>query len=322
MRSLSDADLQAVLGLLVSIVTTFLTVSYVVSCTTEGLGSLLRWRQKLLLRGIKDMLDDPKFEHLARDIYIDSRVNPRLKAGDTVFSESQLNAMPASIEPMVFADALMRASGLADPETGALKSLDAMKGAVTAADSKIRSREIRRLALILINRVRAPAEVQRHLADWFVQAMAEMTIAYRHRTQLSNFITGFFLAAVLDLEPIPLGTGPLAGAATAAGAGTVSTMAILTSVFEWLVVAMSTLFGAQFWFSMLKKVTGQSTDGTKGAGAQGTVQSPSGGGPATGAPAPGSGGVAAPADSAASAGSASSGPGGTPPPAGGGAPAR
>ena len=54
MRSLTPTDLQSVLGLLVSVVTTFLTVSYVASNATEArlrLASTLGYLGTFSLRG-------------------------------------------------------------------------------------------------------------------------------------------------------------------------------------------------------------------------------------------------------------------------------
>jgi hypothetical protein len=282
MRSLTPTDLQSVLGLLVSVVTTFLTVSYVASNATEALGSLLHWRSNLLLRAVKNLLKDPTFNGLARDIYNNPKVNPGLPR--TVTREAELKAKPRYIDPLVFAEALLEAGKLIDPDTGQLTP-----NPQEAIRLNIPNDELQNLAASLLKRSNYNLDVMRgHIADWYSRATNEMVVTYQHRTQLMSFIIGFALAALLDLEPIPIGNLPSAGAA-ATPAAPVNMVEVMTSVFQWLVVGLSTLFGAQFWYSVLLWATGKTGNG----GGKGTDQSTGpGASPGGGsAPAPAGGGV-------------------------------
>jgi hypothetical protein len=58
-----------------------------------------------------------------------------------------------------------------------------------------------------------------------------------------TFASGFGLAAVLDLQPLPIGGSAVAGK-----------FPYGVALFEWVVVAASTLLGAPFWFEILQKI--------------------------------------------------------------------
>jgi hypothetical protein len=276
MNSLTPTDLQAGFGLFVGILTTFMTVSYVASNTTEALGSILRWRENFLLAAVKDLLKDPTFQGLAKEIYINPLVNPRLNLEGAIISEAQLKVKPASINPEVFALALMQTIHLFEPDSDQpFKTREQMIDAVTG---NIQSEYLRKVVKALINnapRNATPEQlfeiVRDAIAKWYLYATEQVTEVYRRRTQMSNLAVGFLLAAMLDLQPIPLAIAH--GDAIPSGATEFNLAAILTPVFEWLVVALSTPFGAEFWYHILQWATRENSD--KGNGAA----KPSGNGP-------------------------------------------
>jgi hypothetical protein len=68
-----------------------------------------------------------------------------------------------------------------------------------------------------------------------------------------NFVIGFGIAAVLDLRPIPVGgLLTLTDGASGHGGQVAQAVPLLANLFEWTVVAASTLFGAQVWFNLLR----------------------------------------------------------------------
>jgi hypothetical protein len=272
-------DLQAVVGMFVSIMTTFLTVSYLTSNATEALGGLFKWRAKMLLAAVKKLLKDPKFDGLAKELYLNPAVNPHLSLEDDkpIISESQLNALPAFIDPLVFADALMEETGLAQVIDAARKAPanipTLQRDLFAAVDAKIPNEPLKKLAKIMI-RDHAADLIRPVLAAWYSRAMTEVSEAYRRRTQLTSFLFGFLMAAVLDLEPIPLEFTRAADAAAAA-ASPPSILGMVTAVFEWVIVASSTLFGAEFWYRTLQWATGKTGNG------KGTIPNPAAGGGTT-----------------------------------------
>jgi hypothetical protein len=279
MNILTPMDLQAVVGMFVSIVTTFLTVSYVTSNATEALGALFKWRAKMLLADVKKLLKDPKFDGLAKELYLNAAVNPHLSLEDDkpIISESQLKALPASIDPLVFADALMEETGLAQVIDAARKDPAKIptlqRDLFAAVDAKVPNEPLKKLAKMMI-RDHDPDLIGPVLAAWYSRAMTEVSETYRRRTQLTSFLFGFLLAAVLDLEPIPLEFTRAADAA-AAVAGPPGMLGMVTAVFEWVIVASSTLFGSEFWYRTLQWATGKTGNG------KGTIPNPAAGGGTT-----------------------------------------
>jgi hypothetical protein len=265
---MKNADLQSVLALLVSVVTIFLIVSYVASNVTEALAAVFNWRSNCLLRAIKNLLKDVTFNGLARDIYNNPKVNPFLS--HTVAREAELKIKPRSIDPFVFAEALIEAVGLIDSETGQLA-----QNPQHAIRDNISNDELKVFITSLLKKSNSNLDLLRtFVADWYSRAADEMVLAYQHRTQLTSFLVGFALAVLLDLEPIPLGDLTSAGVTPRAG---VNVVAIVSSLFEWLVVGMSTLFGARSWYSVLQWAMGESSN-ARGKGAD-TPQVPGSGGP-------------------------------------------
>lgn len=88
---------STVLEVAIGLVFCYASVSLIVSSVNEAIASALKLRSKLLLTGIKDILNDPQFEHLARDIYNHALVNPAdsgtaQKEGDLKYKPSAFSA--------------------------------------------------------------------------------------------------------------------------------------------------------------------------------------------------------------------------------------
>jgi hypothetical protein len=90
--------------------------------------------------------------------------------------------------------------------------------------------------------------------NWFSFSQVLTSTKYKSRLRGLNFAVGFGLAAVLDLQPVPTGGSALAGK-----------FPYGVAVFEWLIVAASTLLGGSFWFEILKKIGSGIVGGQKGA---------------------------------------------------------
>jgi hypothetical protein len=80
---------SAVLDLAVGLIFCFLSVSLTAGVIVEAIASLFAVRAKTLRAGIGQLLNDPSYQALAKEIYAHAAVNPR---GDgTVTSASSPN---------------------------------------------------------------------------------------------------------------------------------------------------------------------------------------------------------------------------------------
>src|SRR5688572_22299491 len=93
----------------ISVIYTFLVVTYLASAGTEGLSSFFKWRSRILFRNVKNILNDD-VTGLAIEVYRNALVHPR-SSGDADSPEFQ-KTLPSYIDPKYFANALISALGL------------------------------------------------------------------------------------------------------------------------------------------------------------------------------------------------------------------
>jgi len=86
--------------------------------------------------------------------------------------------------------------------------------------------------------------------------MMHTTSAFQRWSQAFNFMVGALVAAVLNLQPIPIGgLAPSIAATPGSEANVIAQgMAFEVVMLQWLMVGLCTLLSAQFWFSVLKRV--------------------------------------------------------------------
>ncbi|WP_166300781.1 hypothetical protein [Bradyrhizobium sp. 2S1] len=181
---------------------------------------------------------------------------------------SDLSALPMSVKPAVFGQAMIEVLGfesvarkeLADPAP----TLDHFKSeakaslTLTLASLHLSARLFDLANSMLLrhyNEAKAtpgsPAQqitnvllgMITEMGNWFSLSQVLTTAKYRSRIRILTFAVGFGLAAVLDLQPVPIG-----------GSATGGKFPYGVAIFEWLVVAASTLWGAPFWYEILKKI--------------------------------------------------------------------
>ena len=115
------------------LVSVFLAVSLFTSAVTEGLSMLVGLRARTLLSGVKQLLNDPDFDGLARSLYNHALVNP-LSDGQTEPGKTP-SIKPSYIDPKQFAlalvDTLKRAGDAAATAEGG--AAPAIVGAVPPA---------------------------------------------------------------------------------------------------------------------------------------------------------------------------------------------
>lgn len=222
-------------------------MSYVSSAATEGLSSAFRVRAHLLLRSIQRLLNEThNSSPLTLAIYNSYLFNPQQT--ERAPSLRALGSRPAAVDKMTFARALMDAVGISGNDPDAM---------VAQINRTVVDVDLRRFVIELINRnaedIRRGnrgdeghpaglARIQLEIANWFDRSTYSLGDEYRRYTQGSNFLIGLALAIVLGLEPLPPALAALAPSPLAA------------KVIGFLMVAISTLFGAPFWFALLGRL--------------------------------------------------------------------
>src|SRR5215469_8964591 len=111
---------STVLDVAVGLIFTFLSLSLAVSTIVEAVASMMNWRARTLLQGVKDLLNDQEFTGLAREIYNHALVNPR--DDGKAATEQDLKRKPAYILPEQFADALIDVTKIAGAAPEAISS--------------------------------------------------------------------------------------------------------------------------------------------------------------------------------------------------------
>jgi hypothetical protein len=220
------------------VVATFLIVSYVASAATEGLSSAFRIRPRALLRSIRRLLNEThNSAPLTLAIYNNYLFNPTQTEQAT--SLSALRSLPPAVDKLTFARALMEAAGLTGSDRDAM---------ITQVRARVVDRELQTLAIQLIERHSDDIRrndlrtMQLDIANWFERSTYSLDNDYRRLTQASNFVIGLALAVLLGLNPLPATVAARAPSPLAA------------KIIGFLIVAISTLFGAPFWFAVLSKV--------------------------------------------------------------------
>jgi hypothetical protein len=264
---------STVLDVAVGLIFTFLAVSLAVSSLVEAIASVLKWRSKTLLQGMKDLLNDPQLTGLALNIYNHALVDPR-DAGRAT-SEGGLKNLPAYIDPKQFANALIDTAKLTEDSPEKIKS---------AIDANISDPQINKLLNGITDRTAGNLQrMQDEIAGWFDNCMDRVGGAYKRKTQAFSFVIAFVLAAGLNISAIVIGQTlwqqPLLTRTIAPSAGLtpidawqqleklgvpvgwtqerVSNLRSRNGIemfLGWVLTAVAALFGAPFWFDALGQI--------------------------------------------------------------------
>lgn len=266
----------------------YASVALIVSSINEAIASILKLRSTSLLEGVKTLLNDPNFNGLALNLYNHGLVSPHDQGNAE--NAKALNNKPSYIDPKHFAIALIDSiqtmpgdfiqlgadiNAIPDPQ---LKQL--LQGIYTRASGKIEN-------------------VHTELAAWFDSAMDRLSGNYKRRSQLYCFIIALAIAGLFNIDSFHLFTTLWQHPAITAGITppasstdipwemlmslpigwpdgiTLTSVlgAILSIKFAgWLATALTTLFGAPFWFDLLGKIVNLRGTGNKpGVGAKPTT---------------------------------------------------
>jgi len=195
--------------------------------------------------------------------------------------------MPSYIDRQLFACAMMDITGIsyqvaAAAAAGSQPSLPALHAQVAGTFAKIPNPQIQAFLAGVIDRSFGDAEkIQAELAAWFDHAMDRVSGFYKRWTQWVSFVIALVLAAVLNIDAVsaaktlwmqPTFAAKLASTSTPTAADAIQQLSAALPigwphgfgdfggkfwvwvVVGWFITALSTLFGAPFWFDMLQSV--------------------------------------------------------------------
>jgi len=278
---------STILDVVAGLLFTFLTVSLVASTVTEALASIFAFRAAILLKGVKSLLNDPKFTGLAKDVYNHALVNAH--APGTAKTEKGLKAKPSYIEPQAFAGALidlMEKLPATPTET---------QTQIQAAILQLPDLQLQQTLQWFYSRARSNiADFQNEIATWFDSSMGRLSGLYKRWMQVSSFAVGLTVAVVLNVDALHVATAlwvqpavvkgftpegasnasqaldqlysanlPIGWSEASLNQRLASPLAIAATLGGWLITALATLFGAPFWFDALQKITNLRGTGAK-----------------------------------------------------------
>jgi hypothetical protein len=210
---------STVLDVAIGLIFTFLAFSLAVSALVEAIASLIKLRSATLFQGVKDLLNDQKFEGLALSLYKHALINPREPGTDTanpaaeavswlaqkitlvkIWTENHARKRPAYINSNQFAAAMIDILKLAGGDAAAMKA--AIKSNATIQGDE----QLKTLLYGIVDRTGGKLQdVQKELAGWFDNAMDRVGGAYKRRTQLWSFIIAIVMAILLNVSAINIG---------------------------------------------------------------------------------------------------------------------
>lgn len=275
---------STVLEVAIGLIFCYASVALIASSIYEALASWLNLRSKTLLFGLTELLNakSDQGKELLLTIYNDAMAHP---AGDGIAKNlAEVKNKPAYIPSKSFALAFMHSIQKAPGDFENLRGdIDAIK------DEQLRAL-LQKLHQKTMGNVNA---LQHELATWFDQGMGRVSGAYKKQSQIWCFVIAFLIAvgfnidtvhlfktlwlhpatiaqlnfsgenqmlaneAYAQLQTLPIGWG---------GKFELSMLMQPAAIIGWLVTASASLFGAPFWFDVLKMLVRLRGTGTKPEG--------------------------------------------------------
>lgn len=271
---------STVLEVAIGLVFCFASVALIASSVYEATASWLDLRSKTLLCGLTELLNAKTGpgRDLLLSIYNDALAHP---AGDgAAASLKDIKHKPAYIPSKNFALALIH-SIQAPVKTDDLE----------LAIASLKDEQLRRLLSNLYAKAEGNLHCFQHeLATWFDTGMGRVSGAYKKQSQIWCFVialavaVGFNIDCVHLFKTLWLHPASIAQLGVSDGNAFLATQAysqlqtlpvgwngkfewslllVPSSIIGWLVTASASLFGAPFWFDLLKMLVRLRGTGTK-----------------------------------------------------------
>jgi len=286
---------SAILDTAIGMIFVFLVLSLICGIVQELIATVLGWRAATLRAGVQQMLGDPGFAGLAKQLYEHPLITALMKPS----AAGAPAKLPSYIPSRTFALALL---DLMDPQ-GALKESGERGQALVA---KITDEKLRAIAQALVSDASATLESLRlNLEDWFDDAMARASGWYKRRAQQVTLGIGLAISIGFNVNTIAVFStlwkdhtvraavveqaaalhGGQAGGAPALTVGELQAQmkeldlpigwkllpdgAVdlsdlgYRSIVGWIIGAFAVGLGSQFWFDLLGKLLSLRSAGEK-----------------------------------------------------------
>lgn len=195
---------STILDVAAGIVFGFLAISLFTSAAVEAINSLFNVRANSLKTGIMELVNDPKFTGLAKQLYEHALVSPLGPGGADPGKRA-----PAYIDKAQFAAALLDITGFSAANATAAAQAPGPQAvaALKAQIDAIADPQIKQLFQGIVNRSGGDIDrMKSELADWFDNGMDRLSGAFKRWTQVLTFIIALLVAIVVNLDSIRVGT--------------------------------------------------------------------------------------------------------------------
>ncbi|CAH1073186.1 hypothetical protein [Candidatus Nitrotoga sp. 1052] len=271
---------STVLEVAIGLIFCFASVALIASSINEAIASALKLRSRTLLEGIKAILNDPKFDGLALNIYNHPLVNPI--APGTAKSEKDLKSKPSYIKPKDFAISFI----------DAIQTIPGNFQKLGDDINAIQDTQLKKLLQGMYARASGDIEnLHTQLADWFDAGMDRVSGNYKRHTQVYCFLISLGIAFLFNIDSIhlfktlwehpgiaakinlPSGISTQVGTDIKEIFDELKKMPIgwpdaspkfhwdaltdkgsYVQLIGWLLTASAALFGAPFWFDLLQRL--------------------------------------------------------------------
>lgn len=261
---------STVLEVAIGLIFCFASVALITSSIFEAVASWLDLRSKNLLKGIQELLnaDSPAGKELLLKIYNHAMAHPTGNGAAT--STTELKSKPSYIDPRHFALTMIEA----------VQSVPNNFARLSSDIDVIPDQQIRLLLRSMYDRADGNIEtLYTELANWYEAGMDRVSGSYKRLAQIWCFGIAFVFAALFNVDTIHLFSTlwqhpALVAQATMTSAPAHAEEAYLglqtlpigwqgnwmdeispTSIIGWFITATASLFGAPFWFDLLKHLT-------------------------------------------------------------------
>jgi hypothetical protein len=274
---------STVLEVAIGLVFCYASVALIASSAFEALASILDMRSKTLLSGIEHLLnaESDSNNKLLMSIYNNAVAHPTGNGTATTIKE--IVNKPAYMPPKDFALALIHSIQKAPDKLASLSD------DINAIDDP----QLRTLLQSLHAKASGNVEnFQREIAAWFDAGMGRVSGLYKKKSQAWCFVIAFIIAAALNIDSIhlfqtlwqhpssvaqlnllsadPALAGKMTGQQLNDFTSSLNALPIgwdnefkPSTVVGWFITASATLFGAPFWFDILKTLVRLRGTGTK-----------------------------------------------------------
>ena len=275
---------STVLEVAIGLIFCYASVALIASSIYEALSSWLNLRSKTLMSGLTELLNAKSGDgqELLLTIYNDAMAHP---AGNgTAASLKDIKNKPAYIPSKSFALALIHSIQQVPGK------LDDLSDDINA----IKDDQLRTLLQNIYRKTSGNINIFQHeVATWFDAGMGRVSGAYKKQSQIWCFVIALFIAVGFNIDTVHLfktlwlhpatiaqlslsGANPMFASEAYAQLQTlpvgwggnfeVSMLFEPAAIIGWLVTASASLFGAPFWFDLLKMLVRLRGTGTKPEG--------------------------------------------------------